>query len=632
VTRLVDSSEIDHAAVAAAVDGLRNRGATCRAFIRARETKVCLNAVNAGRDAWDAYSAAASRRAATRGRRMLPVLDIGRLGDRFWIAYDVGSATPLADRHPLPTAISLRVLSDVARALDRAAGEGVFASELPPESVFFSWQGVRLGDLGTAREGLAGAEYPLEGDPAYVPPEVLRGERASERSGVYLFGALLHYLLRGRSPQPERSSASENGQVNLPASLKAIVATMTAQDPESRPQSVGEAHEMAKRALRGEPPARARRTRVATAGAAKRATEADVRPLAAAARPIAMPREDTRRAEPRRAASKAASVQRASPGATTATRAAPRAAAPKRGAPGVAAAKPAPAKPASKSVRAKGGAPKASTRQWVGSQPLVRQRAGVLGCALILGAAAGLLLAGSPGSEPARAQTVTAGGLSVTLPAGRHRVGSGDQSLLVRAPGSRLRARIVSRPPGPPSAGRPVRLGALEAWRRAAGGVVRYSVPTNRGTLVVTCWMTSPGSSLPLRRCERTASTLKLSDARALPLATAAGHLRRLRATIATLRAERDAARARLSSAATPKDQGLVAQDLADGNERAAAILGRLSGGESIEAAARGAAHAYARLAASAETGSAERWEEASEQVRRSDAELAKAIAAAGWR
>jgi hypothetical protein len=563
----------------------------------------------------------------------------------------VGSATPLRDRHPLPTAISLRVLSDVARALERAAGEGVFASELTPESVFVSWTGVRLGDLGTAREGLAGAEYPLEGDPAYVPPEVLRGERAGERSGVYLFGALLHYLLTGTSPQAEPSSASENGQLGLRASLKAIVATTTAQDPESRPQSVGEAHEMAKRALRGEPPTDARRTRVATASAAKRVTEAHVKPLAAAARPIAMPREDTRRAEPRRATPKAASVKRAlpgaattsraapraaavkraSPGATITTRAAPKAAAAKRGAPGMATAKPAPAKPASKSVRAKQGAPKASIRQRVRSQPVLRQHAGVLACALILGAAAGLLLAGSPESEPARAQTVTAGGLSVTLPAGRHRVRSGDdQSLLVRAPGSRLRARIVSRPPRPPAAARPVRLGALEAWRRATGRVVRYSVPTNRGTLVVTCRMTSSGSSLPLRRCERTASTLKLSDARALPLATAAGDTRRLRATIATLRAERDAARARLNRAATPKDQGLVAQDLAAGHERAAAIVGRLAGGESIEAAASGAAHAYARLAASAETGSAGRWEEASEQVRRRDAELAKAIAAAG--
>jgi Protein kinase domain len=538
MTRLLDSPQVDHAAVAAALDGLRDRGATCQAYMRAGGSNVCVNAVNAGGDAWSRYSESASRRAATSGRRLLPVIDSGEIDGRLWIAYDIGSATSLVERrgrHLLPTATSLHVLPDVARALDAAAAEGVFACELRPDSVFLSGQRASLGDLGTAREALVGAEYELEGDPAYVPPEVLRGQRAGERSGVYLYGALLHYLLTGGPPQNACPGPPVNGQPGLPASIKAMVATAMAEDPEMRPPSVSDAHDMARRALRGEPPARPRKQRPTKTGAAKCAT------------------------------------------AKTGT----------------------------------------------------QRRAVALFGALMLGSAAGLALAGSPEPEPARAQTVRAEGMSVTVPSGGHRVDSSDRTLLVRTPGSRLRARIVSRPPAPRPGARPVRLGALQAWRRAAEGLVRYSIPTSQGTLEVTCRATSAPSPRPLRLCERTVSTLRLRDAKALPLAAATEDSRRLGVAVATLIAERDAARGRLGSAPTPNHQRLVAQELAEIHRRAATILHGLAGAEAIEAAARDAADGYARLAAAAGGGAAAHWDEAREQVRRSDAVLAEGIAAA---
>src|ERR671914_1411401 len=584
MTRLLDSPLVDPAAVAAGLDGLRDRGATCQAYMRAGGSNVCVNAVNAGSDAWPRYSESASRRAATGGRRLLPVIDSGEVDGRLWIAYDMGSATSLADargRRLLPTATSLRVLLDVARALDGAAAEGVFACELPPGSMFLSGKGARLGDLGTAREVLARVEYELEGDPAYVPPEVLRGQRAGERSGVYLFGALMHYLLTGGPPHNARPGPPANGQPELPASIKAVVATATAEDPEMRPPSVSEAHDMARRALRGEPPARPRKQRPA----AKRASK-----------PAAAMQAAPKRVTPKLEAAKRGSARRVTP----------------------------------KLEAAKLEAAKPPIRRRFAAEPVASRRAVALFGALILGSAAGLLLAGSPEPEPARAQTVTAGGMSVTVPSGGHRVDSGDRTLLVRAPGSRLRARVVSRPLEPRPGARPVRLGALQAWRRAAEGLVRYSMPTSQGTLEVTCRTTSAPSPRPLRLCERTVSTLRLRDAKALPLAAATEDSRRLGVAVATLIAERDGARGRLGSAPTPNHQRLVAQELAEIHQRAAAILHGLAGAEAIEAAARDAADGYARLAAAAGSGAAARWDEASEQVRRSDAVLAEGIAAAG--
>jgi protein kinase-like protein len=597
---------VDPAAVAAALDGLRDRGATCQAYMRAGGSNVCVNAVNAGSEAWSRYSDAASRRAATGGRRMLPVIDCGEIDGRLWIAYDMGSATPLADlrgRRLLPTATSLRVLLDVARALDGAAAEGVFACDLPPDAVFLSGKGARLGDLGTAREALGGVEYELEGDPAYVPPEVLRGQRAGERSGVYLFGALMHYLLTGGPPQNARPGPPANGQPELPASIKAVVATATADDPERRPPSVSEAHDMARRALRGEPPARPRKQRPTKTGAAKRATAKH-----------ATLETPTAKHDSKPAAAKRAAAKRVTPK--------PEAAKPE-------AAKLEAAKlKAAKLEAAKLEAAKPPIRRRFAAKPVTSRRAVALFGALILGSAAGLLLAGSPEPEQARAQTVTAGGMSVTVPSGGHRVDSGDRTLLVQAPGSRLRARVVSRPLEPRPGALPVRLGALQAWRRAAEGLVRYSIPTSQGTLEVTCRTTSVPSPRPLRLCERTVSTLRLRDAKALPLAAATEDSRRLGVAVATLIAERDAARGRLGSAPTPNHQRLVAQELAEVHQRAAAVLHGLVGAEAIEAATRDAADAYARLAASAGSGLAARWDEASEQVRRGDRGLAEAIAA----
>jgi protein kinase-like protein len=623
VNPVLDSPKVDGAAaVAVAVEALRDRGATCQAYIRTGGTKVCVNAVNAVGRGWPEYSEAASRRAAAGGRRMLPVLDGGVVDGRFWIAYDMGSATSLADhRGLLPTSTCLRVLSDVARALDEAGAKGVFASELPPDSIFLIGKGARLGDLGTAREGLAGAKLDLDGDPSYVPPEVLKGKRADERSGVYLFGALLHYLLTGTAPPPGRAAPHESRHAELPASIKAIVATTMADDPANRPPTVSEAHEMARRALRGEPPAPARKRRGTRAGAVK-AGALKAGALKAGAVTAGALKAGTKS----RAAKRNAATDAAKPRAVKA--AAVKAAAVKAAAVKTAAVKTA-AKPRATMRRSPRSAA-ARAPQRLAAIAITPRRVLAVGGAVGLGAAVGLLLGASPDPEPARAQTITSRDVSVTLPSGRHRVEARGKVLAVRAPGSLLRARIVDPPPRTWPGAQPVQLGTLQAWRRATDGVVRYSVPTSEGTLAVRCRTAAPAGSRPLELCERTASTLRLRDGRALPLAAAAEESRRLRTAIAALAAERDAARARLGSASTPNDQRAAAQDLADSHRRAATALRELTWAAPVEAAARGAADAYASLAASAESGSPERWAEATEDVRRSDAVLTEAIAAAG--
>jgi hypothetical protein len=880
VIALLDSPKVDVAAVAQALDGLRAPGATCQAYLHADGRDVCVNAVNGGKEGWPEYSEAVSRRAATRGRRLLPVLDSGEVDGRRWIAYDMGSTTSLPTyrgQHPLPTATSIRVLSDVARALDDAAGEGVFPSELPPDSVFVSRRGARLGDLGTAREAIVGADFKLEGDPAFVPPEVLHGGRAGERSGVYLLGALLYHLITGASPRRGPSTPLGGPRPDLPVSINSIVATVMADDPESRPATAAEAYDMAKRALRGEPPTRngggRRRVRGAKPGVApksrpesngagpKQAPAAAPKPAVAAkpnaaapkpkaaapkpappAKPPASPRPSAAAPKPKAVAPKPATAPKPKavapkpatapkPNATEpkpkaaarkpATPAKPpaspkpnatapdptrapktNAAAPKPNAkspkphrtapkptraptppaapkPNATAPKPPNAAPASKSSSANGHKPAkvskpaaAPKRRWFRSRspesagksgaanlavpepaprdvgksseapgsgswqwpsksgrkvadakPAAAQRAGsgpaatnkdtrqpaarkaaaqapdrrkpptrkpsaqavgaklagvatglaatvgtkisqrkpsvprpqrrqpsvsaavsrrrsansesspkhrlrtvAVGSALVLGATAGLLLGRSPDPEPARAQTLTVAGLSLTLPPGWHLADRGADGLSALAEsGISLQARLVDRTLELQENYKAVRLGALQVWRRSAPGAAVYTAPTSEGTLTVTC-KASVGSA-QLRECERAASTLRLRDAKVLPLTAALEDSERLRSAVATLGAQRDRARTRLDRASTPRGQRLFARDLAGIHSRAATALDGLAEADSIEAAAGRAAEAYSSLAASAKSGSARRWERASERVRHTEAVLAKAIA-----
>jgi hypothetical protein len=550
VGALPDSPRVDEAAVAAAVEGLRKRGASCQAYL---DRGVCVSAVNAGERRWPAYAEAVSRRAAVRGRRLLPVIGSGAVDGRCWIAYDMGAAISLPEYGGvLATATCQRVLSDVARALDEAAGDGVYAWELPPGSVFVSERGSRLGDLGTAREALRGAWFKPEGDTAHVPPEVLRGERAGERSGVYLFGALLRVLLTGASPWRA-----------LPASIDAVVASAMADDPERRPRTAGETQEMAARALRGEPARRSRRQR--RRAAAKQAEPANP----AAAKPAPSPRP----AAPTPAAAKPAPDPR-----------------------------PPAAKPAA--PRPRRAVPKPRSPRRAG-----RLRALAVGGAVVLGAASGVLLGWSMDPDPPAARTVDAGAVTISVRA---------------EPGSGLRVRAVDRRlPTRPGA-EPVRLGAIEAWRRSKAGAVTYQVPTTRGTLVLIC---GPGSPDRLRRCERAASTTRLRDAKALPVAGAIRDRKRLLGSISALAAEREDARARLGRAETPEGQRVAARDLADSYARTARALGPVTAAEPVATAARAAADAYMALAESASTGSAGGWDDAGDRVRRSEAALAEAVA-----
>ena len=113
----------------------------------------------------------------------------------------------LARDGPLPIPDALRIITQVASALDYAHREGVIHRDLKPENILFQEEMAMLADFGIAlavKE--AGGQRLTEtglslGTPQYMSPEQATGDRKIDaRSNVYSLAAVLYEMLAGDPP------------------------------------------------------------------------------------------------------------------------------------------------------------------------------------------------------------------------------------------------------------------------------------------------------------------------------------------------------------------------------------------------------------------------------------------------
>ena len=186
------------------------------------------------------------------------VYDLGVAGESPYIVYELVEGSTLREileSSPPGLTQALRLMSAVLDGLQAAHNAGVVHRDLKPENLLLASDGVpRIADFGIARslsgQTLDTSKGFILGTPAYLAPEVLRGEDATPAADLYAAGAILFELIYGRQPfvapslplllQTVLAGPPElPPQPPIPAALARLLSSALAQQPEQRPGSAG---------------------------------------------------------------------------------------------------------------------------------------------------------------------------------------------------------------------------------------------------------------------------------------------------------------------------------------------------------------------------------------------------------
>jgi serine/threonine protein kinase len=171
-----------------------------------------------------------------------------------WLVMEYLPSRSLADllsvEGPLDPAEAARIGGRVAEALAAAHAAGIVHRDVKPANVLIGDDGiVKLTDFGISRaagDGTITDAGMIAGTPAYLAPEVARGELPDTRSDVFSLGATLFAMTERKSPYGETENSlgllyrATSGKIEQPARAGALTPTLTrllAVDPTERPTS-----------------------------------------------------------------------------------------------------------------------------------------------------------------------------------------------------------------------------------------------------------------------------------------------------------------------------------------------------------------------------------------------------------
>jgi serine/threonine protein kinase len=139
---------------------------------------------------------------------ILPVYDFGDVDGNPYLVMRFMTGGTLHDRLTRSTfgrGEAIRVLEQIARALDFAHDQGIVHRDLKPGNVLLDESGnAYLADFGLAKS-VGGtrdltATGSVLGSPAYMSPEQARGDKLDRRSDVYSFAVMTYQALSGHLP------------------------------------------------------------------------------------------------------------------------------------------------------------------------------------------------------------------------------------------------------------------------------------------------------------------------------------------------------------------------------------------------------------------------------------------------
>ena len=157
----------------------------------------------------------AKRRAMREGRlaarlqhpHAIPVFDVVEDGGRPVLVMEYlrseSLSAAVAARGPLPPVEVARIGTQIASALAAAHAVGIVHRDVKPGNVLLGERVAKITDFGISRasgEATLTATGMLAGTPAYLAPEVARGQPADFRSDVFSFGSTLYTAVEGVQP------------------------------------------------------------------------------------------------------------------------------------------------------------------------------------------------------------------------------------------------------------------------------------------------------------------------------------------------------------------------------------------------------------------------------------------------
>ena len=201
---------------------------------------------------------------------IVPLLTAGESGGLpyFTMPFVVGESlrARLGRDHELPVPEAIRLLRDVASALDYAHVQGVVHRDIKPDNVLITHRVAVVTDFGVAKAlsasasggqghapGLTTMGVTL-GTPTYMAPEQASGDPSMDhRVDVYAFGIMAYEMLAGQPPFTARTPQALLGahlatppepvtihRPGLPPALASLVMHCLEKHPADRPQTAGD--------------------------------------------------------------------------------------------------------------------------------------------------------------------------------------------------------------------------------------------------------------------------------------------------------------------------------------------------------------------------------------------------------
>lgn len=184
---------------------------------------------------------------------VVPVHAFGVEGGVPWMAMRLitgGAVSTRLARGPLPTRDAVRIVGDVAAALDYAHSRGVVHRDVKPQNMLLDEEErVYLADFGIARlletSTHLTATGMIQGTPAYMAPEQATGQAVDSRADVYALGIVAYEALTGKVPFSGPTPVSillkhvsepvpRPPSSALPAAVANVLETCLAKKPEER--------------------------------------------------------------------------------------------------------------------------------------------------------------------------------------------------------------------------------------------------------------------------------------------------------------------------------------------------------------------------------------------------------------